>query len=56
MTKTYLISRGWHACQSIEIEADSEEEAIAKAKEEPDSHWEDCGGDDEILYQSEGEL
>lgn len=53
MKKIYTISRGCHAVHNIDIEAESEDEAMKLAKEAPDEHWDDCGGDDECFYQVE---
>jgi len=54
MTK-YLISRGYYAVDSIIIEAADQAAAIAKAKQAPEQHWKDCGGE-EPLYQIEDEI
>ena len=53
--KTYCISRGYYAVSSVEIKANSEEEALEKAKKLSDSCWKDCGGDEDVFYQVEWE-
>ena len=54
--KRFTISRGYTHVHSIQIDAETYEEAEQKAKNTNTHEWKDCGGSaDDMFYQCEGE-
>jgi hypothetical protein len=45
--KIYTISRGWNVVQNINVQAETDEEALQKAREADQTEWETCDPDDD---------
>ena len=53
--KIYTISRGWNVVQNINVQAETDEEALQKAREADQADWETCDpdNDDDAFFQIE---